>query len=134
MSVHEHYIPVIFFLATAVFLPTVMMTTSRMLRVKRPNPVKSEVYECGELPIGGAQKQLAINFYMFVILYVIFHAEVVFIYPWVLIFPEIGIIAVAEMLFFISILFIGLMYVWKKGMLEWRTWTEKVQIQQYKWY
>lgn len=134
MSVYEHYIPVIFFLAVGVLFPIFLMTQSAMLRVKRPSPIKSEVYECGEIPIGVAHKQLAINFYMFVILYVIFHAEVVFIYPWVLIFPEIGIIAVAEMLFFISILFLGLMYAWTKGMLEWRTWTEKIQIQQDKWY
>ena len=133
MSVYGHYIPVIFFLTAGVLLPIVMMTMSKVLRVNRPNPVKSEVYECGEMPIGDAQTQLAINFYMFVILYVIFHAEVVFIYPWVLIFPEIGIIAVLEMLFFISVLFLGLMYAWKKGMLEWRTWTEKIQIQE-KWY
>ena len=90
------------------------------VRPKKPNPVKSSMYECGMRPIGPARwSQFNFRYYTYALLFVIFDIEVVFIYPWAIKFGQLGLFALLEMGVFILILLIGFLYAWKKHALEW---------------
>lgn len=84
------------------------------------NPVKRMPFECGSEPIGQAQIQFPVKFYLMAVIFVIFDIEVVFLYPWAVLFRSLGWFGVIEMGIFILILTVGLVYIWKKGALEWR--------------
>lgn len=81
---------------------------------------KGVTYECGMLPIGRSRAQVHFRYYLFAILFLIFDIEAVFLFPWAVSFVELGEQAFYEMLVFIGILAFGLLYAWKKGVLNWR--------------
>ena len=90
------------------------------LRPNKPNPVKSQVYECGVEPIGkGSWAQFNFRYYVYALLFVIFDVEVVFLYPWAVQYQKLGLFALVEMLIFVLILVVGLAYAWRKRALEW---------------
>ncbi len=76
-------------------------------------------YECGEPTIGPSWIQYNVRYYVFALLFVIFDVEVVFLIPWAVVYKELGLFALVEMLIFIAILIFGLVYAWKKGVLKW---------------
>ena len=81
---------------------------------------KSQSYECGIEPTGENWSQMHIRYYLFAILFVIFDVEVVFLFPWTVVFKAIGPLAFIEMVLFIGILLFGLVYAWRRGVLQWR--------------
>ena len=92
----------------------------------RPSGAKAEPYECGEIPFGNAWKQFRVGYYIFALVFVIFDVEAVFIFPWakeLLNFARhgngFGLFVFVEMMVFIGILLIGLLYAWRKGVLKW---------------
>ena len=119
MMLYDHYIPVIAFIIIGILIPLGAMILSSVIRVKNPYPEKLTTYECGEEPIGKAQMQFDVQYYIYAILFVVFDVETVFLYPWAVVFPDIGFIAVIEMIIFIAMLTVALVYAWKKGILEW---------------
>ena len=80
---------------------------------------KSIAYECGEEPIGDTRIKFNTRFYVIALIFLIFDVETVFLFPWAVVYREIGMLAFVEMLIFILILLVGLAYVWAKGDLEW---------------
>lgn len=99
-----------------------------LVALKRPNPVKLSSYECGEEPTGNSWIQFNSRFYVVALIFLLFDVEMVFIFPWATIFSQETLLAadsrwgwlsLIEMFIFIGILLIGLMYVWKKGDLNW---------------
>ena len=92
---------------------------SRLIRPSAPNPIKQSTYECGETTIGPSWIQFNIRFYIFCLIFVIFDVEVVFLFPWAMVFQSLGMFAFLEMIVFIAILLFGLYYAWRKGMLRW---------------
>ncbi len=108
----------IFFLLAAVFaaLPVV---ASRILRPSKPFAGKMDPYECGLEKLGDAWIQFKIQYYLYALVFIVFDVEVVLIIPWAVVFKKLGFIAFAEMAIFLLILFVGLIYVWKKRDLEW---------------
>ena len=76
-------------------------------------------YECGEEPIGAAWVQFNMRYYIFALLFVVFDVEVVFLYPWAVVFSKLGVFAFIEMLVFLFILIVGFAYAWAKGALKW---------------
>jgi NADH:ubiquinone oxidoreductase subunit 3 (subunit A) len=90
-----------------------------LIRPARFSEEKVTTYECGENPQGSAWIQFNIRFYVFALIFVIFDVETVFLLPWAVIYKDIGVLAFAEGLVFISILVVALVYVWRKGDLEW---------------
>ncbi len=115
------YTPVVLtFLFTAVIVG-VMVSLNRLVGPRRTSPVKSEAFECGNESSGNVWgARFAVKFYLVAILFIVFDVEVVFMYPWAVIFRELGVFGFVEMLVFISILVVGYAYAWKKGALEWR--------------
>jgi NADH-quinone oxidoreductase subunit A len=96
----------------------------RLLRPSNPSPVKLSTYECGEPPSGNAWINFNIRFYLIALVFVIFDVEIAFIYPVVAVFKDWvargqGAFALVEILVFVGILAMGLVYVWVKGDLEW---------------
>ena len=113
------------FAVVAFIVPTSMLMVSFLLsklkvRPKKPNPVKSEIYECGMETIGGIWARFNFRYYMYALLFVIFDVAVIFIYPWAISLGKLGLFALLEMLAFMVILGFGWVYAWKKRDLEWR--------------
>lgn len=108
----------LFFVAAATF-PLLPLVAASFLRPKRPTPIKLDTYECGLEALGDIRVQFKIQYYLYALAFVIFDVEVVFLYPWAVAFGQLGLFALVEMLIFLAILGFGLMYVWKKGALEW---------------
>jgi NADH-quinone oxidoreductase subunit A len=115
---------VIVFVALAFVLCGLMLGLGLLLRPANPNPSKLSTYECGEPPSGPAWINFNIRFYLIALVFVIFDVELAFIYPVAAVFREWvargqGAFALMEIVIFIGILAIGLVYVWVKGDLEW---------------
>ncbi|HZD70279.1 MAG TPA: NADH-quinone oxidoreductase subunit A [Actinomycetes bacterium] len=89
------------------------------LRPNRPSPGKLTTYESGMTPIGTTWSQTQIRYYVFAFLFVIFDVESVFLFPWAVVFSSLGVAAVWEMVVFIAVLAVGLLYAFRKGVLKW---------------
>ncbi|MBU2600470.1 NADH-quinone oxidoreductase subunit A [bacterium] len=90
-----------------------------LLRPSNPSFKKLSSYECGEIPVGTSWIQFNIRYYLFALIFVIFDVEIVFLFPWAVVFKQLGLFAFVEMVVFIAILLVGLLYAWKKGVLKW---------------
>lgn len=80
---------------------------------------KSMPYECGITPVGNARERFHTRFYLIAMLFIVFDIETVFLYPWAVVYKQLALFGLIEMLVFIAILLAGLVYVWGKGALEW---------------
>jgi NADH:ubiquinone oxidoreductase subunit 3 (subunit A) len=115
----DNYIPVAVFVLVGILFPTGAFIASRFVRPTVKVPEKYTTYECGEVPITQAWHQYNIQYYMYAILLVIFDVEVLFFYPWAVVYADLGMRVFAAGMLFLIIVFIGLLYEWKKGVLEW---------------
>nr|UPO65425.1 NADH dehydrogenase subunit 3 [Cosmarium impressulum] len=108
------------FLLIASLIPVLAISVSNLVAPSTSkNPEKCTTYESGIEPMGESWIQFQIRYYMFALVFVVFDVETVFLYPWAMSFDNLGIIAFAEVLVFVIILIIGLIYAWRKGALEW---------------
>ena len=96
-----------------------MMVGHRLLGGRKPTPVKEEPFECGETPFHLPQGCLSIQFYLIAMLFIIFDIEILFLFPWAVLYRRLGFFGFAEMAVFLFILMVGNVYAWKKGALEW---------------
>ena len=110
---------VLIFLFVGCAFVALNLAVSRVLQTKLFMEEKFIPYECGEDPIGDSRIKFNTRFYVIALIFLIFDVEVVFLFPWAVVFRDIGVLAFVEMLIFISILLVGLAYVWVKGDLEW---------------
>jgi NADH-quinone oxidoreductase subunit A len=97
----------------------VAVLAARVVAPRRPIAAKLTTYECGIDPVGEGWSQSQIRYYIYAFLFVIFDVESVFLFPWAVTFERLGWFAVVEMLIFIAILGVGLLYAWRKGVLKW---------------
>lgn len=107
-----------FFIVGAVFTAGGLIA-AWLLRPHRPYPQKNSTYECGEEPVGTTRVRFNIRFYVVALIFLVFEVEVLFLFPWALVFKQYGMVAFVEMLVFLGILVVGYAYVWAKGDLEW---------------
>jgi NADH-quinone oxidoreductase subunit A len=91
-----------------------------LLGPKKPSRVKSEPFECGEIPFSLPVGQLPIKFYLTAILFILFDVELVFMYPWAVVYRGLGVQGLTAMVIFLGILMVGFFYAWDNGALEWR--------------
>lgn len=108
----------VFFLLGIVFVAGGFIG-SWLLRPRRPYAEKLASYECGEEPLGNAWVRFNIRFYVIALIFLIFEVEVIFLFPWALVYRDIGLLAFLEMAVFLTILIVGFVYVWVKGDLDW---------------
>jgi NADH-quinone oxidoreductase subunit A len=103
-------------------LPLMISFLFRMLRIRpeKPDPVKSDTYECGVETEGDSWVQFNFRYYLVALIFVIFDVEVVFLYSWAVAFPDQLLIGFIEAMTFIAILVLGYVYAWRKHALEWR--------------
>ena len=113
------YTPVLLLFGFAVGLAGLIVALSYLLGRPRPNPEKSSTYECGVPPIGTARERFPINFYLVCMIFILLDVDAAFLYPWALIFRELGLFGLVEMGVFMLILGGGFAYAWKVGALDW---------------
>jgi NADH-quinone oxidoreductase subunit A len=113
------YVAVLASLVVAALVPIAFLLVQWALGPRRPSRVKSEPFECGNPSSGSAWGRFSVKFYLTAILFIVFDVEVVFLYPWAIQFRSLGMLGFVEMAVFVSILALGLGYVWRKGALEW---------------
>lgn len=92
---------------------------AKILSPSKPSKNKLATYECGEEPEGSAWVQFNIRYYVIALIFIIFDVEVLFLFPWAVVYKELGWLAFIEMAIFLIILIFGLVYVWKKRDLDW---------------
>jgi len=107
------------FLLLAPVFPALALLIPRFIAPRKPNPLKSETYECGIETYGETWVQFKAQYYIFALVFLIFDIEIVFLYPWAVAFEQLPMFAVLEGVIFILILVAGLLYTWRKGVLEW---------------
>ena len=107
------------FLLLAPIFPALALLIPRLIAPRKPNSLKSETYECGIETYGETWVQFKAQYYIFALVFLIFDIEVVFLFPWAVAFDQLPMFAVLEGVLFILILVAGLMYTWRKGVLEW---------------
>jgi NADH-quinone oxidoreductase subunit A len=120
------YLPVLMLLILAVLFSAGMLVGSVLLGQKgRRTPIKDTPYECGMLPVGGGNTRLSVKFYLVAMLFILFDIEVVFLYPWAVVYRQMlkdqGGMILGAMLSFMAILFVGYIYAVKKHAFDWRS-------------
>jgi NADH-quinone oxidoreductase subunit A len=114
----EQYVPVVIALVFGGVIAGAMVFASNLLGPKKHTPVKDEPFECGNPSSGTAWGRFSVKFYLVAILFIVFDVEVVFMYPWAVVFRRLGLFGFIEMFIFVLILAVGLVYIIKKGALE----------------
>jgi NADH-quinone oxidoreductase subunit A len=110
---------VVAFALAAVFVATNIVLAST-LGPKKPSLVKSEPFECGQVPLSLPIGRLSVKFYLTAILFILFDVELVFLYPWAVVYRALGGRGLADMGIFLVILMVGFFYAWDNGALEWQ--------------
>jgi NADH-quinone oxidoreductase subunit A len=113
------YFPILIFILLALAFGVVTLVLSYLVQPKYPEAEKLSAYECGSEPISDARIPFPVRYYIFAMLFVIFDIEVIFLYPWAVVFDKIGLIGLIEMLVFIGLFLVAYVYAWRKGALEW---------------
>jgi NADH:ubiquinone oxidoreductase subunit 3 (subunit A) len=118
-SYFQDYLTVGFFAGLGAVLVMIMLGVASVLRPNKPSPAKASTYECGVDPVGSGWSQSYIRYYIFGLLFVIFDVEAVFIFPWAVNAGPFGWFGLIEMVAFIMVLLLGLIYAVRKGVLKW---------------
>ncbi len=106
-------------IAAGGFLATMVILAS-VLGPKNPTKTKQMPWECGAIPVGSVKDQrFNVRFYLVAMLFILFDIEVIFMYPWAVVLEKMGAAALWQMLSFMAVLFVGLIYVWRRGVLNW---------------
>lgn len=108
----------IFFVIGAIFVAGGLIA-AWLVRPHRSYPNKLTSYECGEEPVGDSWVRFNVRFYVVALIFLIFDVEVVFLFPWAVVYQKLGLYAFVEMMIFLAILLVGYVYVWGKGDLDW---------------
>jgi len=115
----QNYLPILILAIIALIFACGSLIVSSLIGQKKPNEDKLRPYECGVIPVGDARQRYPVRYYIVAMLFIVFDIEAAFMYPWAVLFKELGWFGFIEMLVFMVILIIGLIYVWGKGALEW---------------
>ncbi len=113
------FLNVLIFLGVGILLVGITLLLSRVLHPRKITEEKLLTYECGEDAVGDAWIKFNNRFYIVALIFIIFDIEVVFLFPWAVVFKKLGMFAFIEMMVFLAILMVGFAYAWVKGDLEW---------------
>ncbi len=115
----NEYLPILILFILATLLAGMAVLLGHAFGPRRPTQRKSMPYESGMTPIGPGTRRIPVRFYLVAVLFILFDIEVIFFFPWAVVFRSLGLFGLVEMLIFILILLVGYVYAWKKGALEW---------------
>lgn len=113
------YIPILIILIVVVVFAFSNVGISAIIGRQRPSKEKLSPYECGVEPVGSSRERFSIKFFLVAIMFVIFDIEVVFLYPWAVVFKSLKLFGLIEMAIFMMILLVCYAYIWKRGGFEW---------------
>lgn len=113
------YVPILILAGAALGFGLFTVVVSWILGRPRPSPAKSSIYECGVPPVGSARQRFPVKFYLVCMIFILFDVDAAFLYPWALVFRDLGTYGLAAMGAFIGILAVGDLYAWKIGALDW---------------
>jgi NADH-quinone oxidoreductase subunit A len=113
------YLPLVVFIAVATGIALALLVAPFLVAYKQPDPEKLSAYECGFKAFDDARMKFDVRFYLVAILFIIFDLEVAFLFPWAVVFGQLGLYGFWSMMVFLGVLTIGFAYEWKKGALEW---------------
>ena len=117
---YQDFSPIIIFILLAIALVILPLILQSLLSPKKNKDGDKLIsYECGELPEGSAWVKFNIRFYIIALIFIIFDVEVMFMFPWAVVFQDLGLLAFVEMMLFLLILLVGFAYVWAKSDLDW---------------
>ena len=117
----EKYFPLLVQAVLGFVIAVGLVAASSLLGKRLKNKVKDSPYECGMSPVGGAQERFSVKFYLVAMLFILFDIEAVFLYPWVVVYRDLKMLAFVEMFVFVVLILSGFFYIWKKGVLDWST-------------
>ena len=106
--------------ASVAFMTLALWTASWIIGPRRKSPLKDEPFECGVSSQGYKMERIPVKFYLVAILFVLFDIEVVFLYPWAVQYKQLGLFGLIEMAVFIAILFVGLIYAFRRRAFDWK--------------
>ena len=115
----NEWLPILIMIGLGAGFGILNVTVPKLLGPKRPTPEKSAPYECGMPPVGDARERHPVKFYLVAMIFLLFDIEVAFLYPFALAIRELGWFGYAQLVTFFSILLVGYVYVWRKGVLDW---------------
>jgi NADH-quinone oxidoreductase subunit A len=124
-SVVGNFATVLIFVLVGFAFAGLALGVAKLIRPSNPSPAKMTTYECGEIPSGSSWVRFNVRFYLIALFFLIFDVEVVFLFPWAVVFkqlfpvPGLGALVFWEMVIFLGILTMGLAYIWVKGDLDW---------------
>ncbi len=113
------YFPILVMVVVVVAFAAIALVLSSLTGPRHPHPAKLSPYESGMPPIGSARRRIPIKFYLTAVLFILFDIEIIFLYPWAVLFRQLGLFGLIEMGLFVIVLLIGYVYVWRKGGFEW---------------
>ena len=113
------YLPVLILVIVALLFSVLALLVPALLGPRRPTPIKLFTYESGKIPFGTAGRRFPVKYYLTAVLFILFDIEVIFLYPWAVVFRKLKLFGLLEMGVFVLILLVGYVYVWRKGALEW---------------
>ncbi len=113
------YVPLVVFLLAAILFAVLAVVMSSLFGPRSPSPAKAQPYECGIVPGETARRRLPTGFYLTAMLFIVFDVEAIFVYPWAVLLRVLRGPGLVEMGIFVGVLSVALLYVWRKGALEW---------------
>lgn len=113
------YLPILVLIVVAVGFAAVGLIFSALVGPRKPDPSKLSPYESGMPPFGSARRRISIRFYLTAVLFILFDIEIIFFYPWAVLFKQLGLFGLIEMGIFVLVLLVGYVYIWKKGGFDW---------------
>ena len=115
------YLPILIIVALGFVIIFVTLSLGKLVAPRRPNAGRLSTYESGEVPVGNARGPIDVQYYLYVIVFLIIDIEAVFLVPWALRFAQMGLAGLVEMIIFVGLVLLGWAYAWKKGALEWQS-------------
>lgn len=118
-NLSELYFPVLVQILFAAAVAAGLVGAGLLLGKRSNNPVKDSPYESGVVPVGSARERFSVKFYLVAMLFILFDIEAIFLYPWAVVYRELGLFGFVEMLLFMVLVLCGFFFIWKKGALDW---------------
>ena len=114
------YSGILIFFVLAATVAAIFIVLSQSIGPKKPNPIKDMPYECGKAPFEAPTGRHSVRFYIAGMLFVLFDIELIFFFPWAVVYRQLGVFGFVYMLVFLTLLVLGFAYAWRKGALEWK--------------